>query len=203
MTDTRPGPDELRLRSVLRKHGVGPDAEEAPLPAAPSGGLPDGFDRAPDPDWFMRLYGPDGESPIEPDTSPDPDPDPADDDPEPEPAALPAKAKGERRAVWATPRSSLLDALDHTPRRAQWLAYHLTAAAAGWRLGIVDWATGTADWFAAGHWTSSTAWVVYGLGACAVALYRRSRPWIWPAAWAAAIPASSVVVGVLLHGTGA
>jgi hypothetical protein len=44
--------------------------------------------------------------------------------------------------------------------------------------------------------------VLYGLGGLLTALYRRSRAWAWPAAWAAAVPVSSIVLGVLLYGTG-
>ena len=61
------------------------------------------------------------------------------------------------------------------------------------------WATDTAAWYAAGHWTSLSAWVLYGLGGLLLAVYRRSRTWTWPAAWAATIPVSSIVLGVLLY----
>lgn len=107
-----------------------------------------------------------------------------------------------RKPAQPAPRKSLADAWDNTPPRLRWLAYHATAAGAGWSLGWVDWGTDTAAWYAAGHWTSTSAWVLYGLGACALALYRRARTWAWPFAWAATIPVSSVVVGVLLYGTG-
>lgn len=115
----------------------------------------------------------------------------------------PAKApKKPRPATPEAPRQSLLEALDRVPRRIRQLAYHASAAGAGWWLGWVDWGTDTAAWYAAGHWTSPAAWVLYGLGACACTLYRRSRTWAWPAAWAAAVPISSAVAGVLLYGTG-
>lgn len=151
----------------------------------------------------------------------DDDPDQTDDDSE-EAAVAPAKARqwpmrkagqddGKRPAKAPkkphpaapnAPRQSLLEALDRVPRRVRQLAYHASAAGAGWWLGWVDWGTDTAAWYAAGHWTTPSAWVLYGLGLCACTLYRRSRNWAWPAAWAAAIPISSVVAGVLLYGTG-
>lgn len=107
-----------------------------------------------------------------------------------------------RKPAQPAPRKSLADALDGTPPRLRWLAYHGTAAGAGWSFGWADWATDTAAWYAAGHWVTPSAFVLYGLGGCVLALYRRSRWWAWPFAWAAAIPVSSVVVGVLLYGTG-
>ncbi|MGW4042977.1 hypothetical protein [Streptomyces sp. NPDC004721] len=115
-----------------------------------------------------------------------------------------AAATGAARALVdePAPRLALVDAYAAVPYRIRWLALHAAAAGAGWRLGIVDWATDTTAWYAAGHWVSPSAWVLYGLGACAIALYRRTRSWAWPAAWAAAIPVSSVVAGVLLYGTG-
>ncbi|MCZ4509985.1 hypothetical protein O3Q52_17620 [Streptomyces sp. ActVer] len=100
------------------------------------------------------------------------------------------------------PRQSLLDAWQRIPHRVKWLGYHATAALAGWRLGWVDWGTDTAAWYANGHWLSPSAFALYGLGTVVVALYRRSRGWVWLAAWTAAIPVSSVVAGVLLYGTG-
>ncbi|MDX3645308.1 hypothetical protein P1P70_39135, partial [Streptomyces sp. MB09-02B] len=107
----------------------------------------------------------------------------------------PAARKQEREAA----RQSLLDAWDNVPRRMRWLIRHATAAAVGWPLGWVGWATDTAAWYAAGNWTTPTAWVLYGLGACILGLYRRSRTWAWPFAWCAAVPVSSIAVGVLLY----
>jgi hypothetical protein len=43
MTNTRPGPDEKRVRFLLRRAGVGPDADEQALPATPAH-LPAGFE---------------------------------------------------------------------------------------------------------------------------------------------------------------
>lgn len=197
MTDTRPGPDEdeRTVAATLRKMGVGPDAEEPPLPAAPAH-LPTGYTpAAPDPDdWFRRLYGPDGTSPIAPATSPDPDPDSADDAPEPEPDDEPAPRKHPR------PRRALAEAAPNLSPRMRWLLLHATAAAIGWPLGLVGWGTNTAAWLAAGHWTDSSAWALYVLAAMGVALYRRARRALLLVAVLGAVPVSSVALGVLLYG---
>lgn len=119
----------------------------------------------------------------------------------------PAKQKPRLRRPARTgerhdPRESLLEATARIPRRIRWLTYHASAAGAGWWLGWTGWATDTAAWYAAGHWVSPSAFVLYGFGGLLIALYRRSRAWAWPAAWAAAAPVSSIALGVLLYGTG-
>ncbi|BBC35264.1 hypothetical protein SGFS_065580 [Streptomyces graminofaciens] len=197
---TAPGADELRIRYQLRR--ILDQPERPPMPPGPP---PDGYQATRERDWLDDIadldFGPE----------PTPEPAPASKDSEPEsvdkPRPEPAPAKPRRRPTIPKPdpddpRQSLLDAWDRTPRRLKWLIFHATAAAPGWVIGWVDWATDTAAWYAAGHWTSSSAWVLYGLGGCALALYRRSRWWAWPFAWLAAVPVSSVVVGVLLYGTG-
>lgn len=98
------------------------------------------------------------------------------------------------------PSMALIDVYARTPRRIRWLAYHATAAGAGWRLGWVQWSTNTAGWIAHGHYVAPSAIVLYVIGGLLYGLYRRTRTWAWPAAWAAAIPLSSVTVGVLLYG---
>lgn len=218
-----PGADERRIRALLLARQVGPDAP-GPVPSsAPR--LPDWW--APKPhihpapavppmptvrprDWLDDILDdnttPDTPDPVsdpggsetqsEPATSTDTDPDTTDDAPTPNPhRGRPAY----RQPNPHTPRQSLTEAWGQVPPRLRWLAYHATAATAGWQLGLVDWATNTTAWFAAGHWTASSAWVLYGLGLCAVGLYRRARTWAWPAAWLAAVPVSSTVVGVLLY----
>lgn len=121
--------------------------------------------------------------------------------PSPEPSSRPAP--GAPRTAWDTrppaPRQSLVDAWGRVPPRLKWLAYHASAAAFGWWLGWVGWATNTAAWYAAGHWTTPSAWVLYGLGVCTCALYSKTRSWRLPVAWMAAVPVSSLVVGVLLY----
>jgi hypothetical protein len=195
MNDTKPGADELRMRAILRTRGIGPDATP-PLPAVPP--KPTSRPR----DWLDDILDstPTPAAPteeIEPAADTEPEPEKTKPKPARKPKAKVKAGKKERQAD--SPRQSLLDAYQQIPPRPRWLAYHATAAGAGWWLGWVDWGTDTAAWFAAGHWTTTSAWVLYGLGACACGLYRRSRSWAWPAAWAAAVPVSSVVLGVLLY----
>lgn len=193
MSDTKPGADELRVRAILRARGIGLDAAP-PKPVIPP--KPAVRPR----DWLDDIL----------DSAPEPAPSGPEEPPGPvvqEPAANTPKKPGHQRPAFRkptrpAPRQSLADAWDNVPPRLRWLGYHATAAGAGWCLGWVGWGTDTAAWYAAGHWASPSGFVLYGLGACALALYRRSRTWAWPFAWAAAIPVSSVVVGVLLYGTG-
>lgn len=194
----QPEADEMTVRTRLRVL-----LGEAPV--IPSSDAPA---RDPD-DWWDRLYADEQPHP-EPARNwwqAKPKPEPADEEPDDEDQLeddeqeAASRKRAPRKARPRSRRQSLLGAYDAIPSRLRWLIYHGTAAAAGWRLGIVQWATNTAAWYAHGHWIHPTAWVLYGLGACAVALYRRTRTWIWPIAWAAAIPASSIVVGALLYGT--
>lgn len=220
-----PGADERRIRALLIARQVGPDAPGPAPSSAPR--LPDWW--APKPhirpeptvppkptvrprDWLDDILdtpAPPAEETTQPQPDPEPQPGPADaPQPKPAPPTPPAEKRkrpkpGTPRTAWDThppsPRQSLTEAWDAVPYRLRWLGYHATAAAAGWHIGLVNWATNTAAWFAAGHWTASSAWVLYGLGLCAVGLYRRARTWLWPAAWLAAVPVSSTVVGVLLY----
>ncbi len=225
-----PGADELRVRARLRQLVDGPAANPTPSSPPTSPRLPNWWDpkphistdtsTEPEPpqrprDWLDDIL----DSTPTP-TTPDPQPEPADEDNaenepqsgQPKPTKKPkAKVKKKPRkkrhktdhpAAMRSPRQSLLDAYDRIPRRIRWLIYHATAAGAGWWPGWVDWGTDTAAWFAAGNWTASSAWVLYGLGACACGLYRHSRRWAWPVAWCATVPVSSVAAGVLLYGTG-
>ncbi|MET8978543.1 hypothetical protein ABZX85_23285 [Streptomyces sp. NPDC004539] len=207
MSDT-PGADEQRIRGLLLAREVGPDAAPPKPTTRPRDWLDDILDSDPTPE----VPKPETKQP-----TPKPAPAKASKEPAPEPRKLktprkkkPKKRKrprrGAPRTAWdsrpASPRQSLADAWDNTPHRLKWLAYHTTAAAAGWPLGWVTWATDTAAWYAAGHWTDLSAWVLYGLGVGVIALYRRSRHWMPAVAWAAAVPASSITLGVLLYGTG-
>ncbi|MGD6761373.1 hypothetical protein ACOKM5_20780 [Streptomyces sp. BH097] len=205
MTDIRPGPDkaELDIAASLRKMGVGPDAEPPPLPAAPAH-LPPGYAAAPD-DWFTKLYGPHGDSPIEaapPARKPGPEDEP---DPEDEPEAEgQAEAEPEQDAAETSqkkPRRALVDVLP--AHRLRWLALHSAAAAAGWPIGLVAWGRHTAAWFAAGNWTAPSAWALYFLGVAALGIYRRTRRSALLIAWLGAIPVSSITLGVLLYGRAA
>lgn len=223
-----PGADELEVRGRLRKLlGEEPDTAAAaparpPIPPIP----PNPAALPPRPrDWLDDILdAPATPEPEPAEATPADQPGPEPEAPAGKPGARKAKkskeakaaepkhqaakrrpAPGAPRSGWdvpTDPKQSLADAWDRIPHRLKWLAAHLAAAAAGWRLGIVSWATNTAAWFAAGHWASPSAFVVYGLGAGVWALHRRARAWAWPVAWAASIPISSFVVGVLLYGTG-
>jgi hypothetical protein len=221
---TSQGADERRIRSHLIRMGVGPaatttaaparrpagdpsdawwdklyadDQPAAPKPArVPSPRLPDWWaakpDRLPDPAAATAH----GTPAVTPPTSTVTPPAATPGTPPAQPAAqAPARPAAQRH----TPRQSLLDAYANIRPRTRWLIHHATAAAAGWPIGLVDWGTTTAAWYAAGNWFAPSAWVLYGLGLCAISLYRRARTWAWPAAWAAAIPVSSTVLGVLLY----
>ncbi|WP_108990428.1 hypothetical protein [Streptomyces coelicoflavus] len=224
------GADERRIRSLLVQAGVGPQAGPTPAPAAPAAPpsndpsdawwdrlyaseqpAPPAPVRRPStrlPDWWAakpdRLPAPPADTeddtadtaPVTPPTSSPP----TNVTPPDTPPAHPTAQETTRRHA---PPQSLLDAWASIRPRTRWLIHHTTAAAAGWPLGLVDWGTSTAAWYAHGHWTTPSAWVLYGLGACAISLYRRARTWAWPLAWAAAIPVSSVSAGLLLYGTGA
>lgn len=193
---TIPGADERRIRHILRARGVGVDAAPPPPTEQPR-------------DWLDDILDSKPEEAKEPPPAAQPAPTKAR-KPKPSGKKKPKRPKnherGAPRTAWDTrppaPRQSLADAWDRIPPRLKWLGYHASAASAGWWLGWVAWATDTAAWLAAGHWTSGSAWVLYALAACAIALYRRTRARIWLIAWCAAVPVSSVVVGVLLYGTG-
>lgn len=224
---TSQGADERRIRTQPIRLGVGPAAtiQEAATPAGdPSDAWWDRLygdeppatpapERRPSPrlpDWWAAkpttLTAPDSAPVSVPDTAPTPavpttdTPPTSSKPPTDTPPAHPAAQAPARRH---TPPQSLLDAWAGIRPRTRWLIHHATAAAAGWPLGLVDWGTDTAAWYADGHWTTPSAWVLYGLGAAAISLYRRTRTWAWPIAWAAAIPVSSVSAGLLLYGTGA
>ncbi|MFF3460992.1 hypothetical protein [Streptomyces sp. NPDC002619] len=192
----KPGADELRVRGRLRTL-LGESPTVAPTSAAEPTPAPD--------DWWDRLYA-DEQPPQEQarhwwqaKSKPEPDEEPEDEDEEEDEDDEEEPARGKRQP--RSPPTIPPRRYDNIPPRLRWLIYHSTAAAAGWRIGLVNWATDTAAWYAHGHWTSPTAWVLYGLAVGVVALYRRTRAWLLPIAWTAAIPASSIVVGVLLYGT--
>lgn len=52
---THPAPDERRVRHLLVKNGVGPDAEQL-LPALPPSGLPHGYEPADLNPWSWDAY---------------------------------------------------------------------------------------------------------------------------------------------------
>lgn len=224
MTDTRPGPDELRVRDILRTRGVGPDADEPDLPAEPDQ-LPDGYQQAPadDPDaWWDRLYAGEQPKPDSLPTPPDSHEDEADDedepadetDAEPEPGPAPRKRPRLRKAkpapptptrrppdhpAVADPRKSLLDAIDGVSHRTRRLISNLAAAGLGWSLGWVDFVEGVCAWVHTHGPTDAQSifWFCVGVGCLAFA--RRGRACWWPVAWLASVPAASAIAGVLLY----
>lgn len=211
MPETPPGADERRIRDLLVAHEIGPDAAPPKLTTRPRDWLDDILDSDPAPRPEARKPVTKPAAVTSPAKKPPADPR----EPKPPRPRAPRKKgakkqkrprRGAPRTAWdsqpPSPRQSLADAWDNTPHRLKWLAYHATAAAAGWPLGWVAWATDTAAWYAAGHWTDLSAWVLYGLGVGVIALYRSSRHWMPAAAWAATVPASSITLGVLLYGTG-
>lgn len=206
MTAT-PGADELRMRDILRKKGVGPDA----LPPPP----PSPAERPKD--WLDELL-----ATNTPDPDPEEDEEGADTEPPagPEAAAKPKKPKAKKkrrkraarrdpaapRSAWdsdlPSPRQSLLDAWDNIPYRLKWLTYHAAAAYLGWMVGLVEWATYVTAWVAGTSLLGVQACLWYAAATATLLLHRRTRGWWWPVAWLAAVPVSSTVVGVLLYGTG-
>lgn len=218
----QPEADELRIRSILRKQGVGPDADPVavipPKPSTPPR-VPPG---TPDRDWLTDIL--DGNA-TAPEAAPEPDAEPDEDEPEAKPAAsakktAPAPKAGRKgkqkrakkprpgapRTAWdsrpQSPRQSLLEAWDRIPYRLKWLIYHLTAAYMGWSMGLVDWCTSVTAWISAGRSTDPQSIFLYAVGVASFILHHATRQRWWPVAWLAAVPASSLVVGVLLYGNG-
>ncbi|MEU4168884.1 hypothetical protein AB0F46_18650 [Streptomyces sp. NPDC026665] len=205
---SEPGPDELRVRGILRQRGVGPAA----LPPKPVKRPPDWLDDI--------LNSPPSAAAEAPPPAPEPAPVPAAaEKPKPKTAKKPRTAKpkqkkgkkagrrrpGQARTAWdsrpPSPRQSLAEAYDRIPYRLKWLAYHASAAYLGWTAGLVSWVTYVTAWIAATGLGTMQAALWYGTAAAAFLLYRQTRRRWFPVAWLAAVPASSVVVGVLLYGT--
>jgi hypothetical protein len=178
-------------------------ADEQPKPeprrAAPR--LPNWWSRKPT-DLTTDDTDDTGEEPAEdePETS-------EDEEPEPEgtgPARKQRRPRPQQRPTYQppasiSPRQSLLDAYDRIPPRIKWLAYHSSAAYMGWELGLVDYATHVTAWIADTGLIGPQAFFWYAVSLACVALYRRTLRWWWPTAWMAAIPACSLVTGVLLY----
>lgn len=208
------GADELRIRGLLIKQGVGPDATTpASIPPKPA---------TRPRDWLDDLLDANATpAPTVEEAAPEAEP-----APEPAPAAPPTVAKPKKpkaqtarkrrnrrkqhdphaaRSAWDSqppaPRQSLIEAWDRVPYRLKWLAYHASAAYLGWSMGLVGWATYVTAWIARTGLVGPQAIFWYVIGALTLLLHHRARPWWPPVAWLAAVPASSVVVGVLLYGT--
>jgi hypothetical protein len=99
------------------------------------------------------------------------------------------------------PRQSLLDAYAAVPLRIRWLVLHASAAAAGYRMGWVDYATRTAAWIAANGFLTASAIFWYGCAAGCEFLRHRAQRNRLPIRWLAAVPIASIVTGTLLYGT--
>jgi hypothetical protein len=99
------------------------------------------------------------------------------------------------------PRQSLLDAYAAVPLRIRWLVLHGSAAAAGYRMGWVDYATRTAAWIAANGYLNASALFWYGCAVGCEFLRHRAQRNRLPVRWLAAVPIASIVTGTLLYGT--
>lgn len=190
------GADERRIASLLRQHGVGPDAEP-PLVVPP---MPTVRPR----DWLDDILESDGPSapPLLVELVPEA---PAPSEPRKTKPKKPKKTRPSNRGegynplAARSPRQSLLDAYDRVPPRVRWLGYHATAAYMGWTLGLVNWSTYVTTWIAHTGPIGPQAVFWYATAGATVLVYRRTRGWWWPLAWLAAIPVCSTVTGVLLY----
>lgn len=192
----QPGADELRVRALLRQRHVGPNA----IPPRPT---------VRPHDWLDDILNSNTPTPPPPKPATPPAPTP--------PPAPPEKAKPEARkrkrpkrrnpaaprTAWdsrpQSPRQSLLDAWDRVPYRLKWLAYHGSAAYLGWSVGLVGYATYVTAWIADTGLVGVQATFWYCAAAATFLLHHRTRSWWRPIAWLAAVPACSVVTGVLLY----
>lgn len=210
MGEAKPGADELRMRGILRRRGVGYDAEpDAVTPPS------DARER----DWLDDLLDSNTPTPAEETAEPDTEqksakPDAPAKPKKPQPGKAQKTRKRKRpkrhtpdtpRSAWdneaSDPRQSLLDAWAAIPYRLKWLAYHLAAAYLGWMVGLVGWVTYVTVWIVTTGLIGFQAAFWYVTAAAAFLMHRRTRSWWWPVAFLAAVPASSTVVGVLLYGT--
>lgn len=199
------GADELRMRAFLTARGIAPN----PIPPPPA-------ERPRD--WLDDILesGPEPELEEEPSEEPGagPEPGPAEEQPQPRSKSFRQTKKNSskkrkktkpgapRAGVDTRPaaaRQSLADAWDNIPTRLKWLAYHASAAYLGWSMGLVGWSTYVTAWIAATGPVGPQAVFWYVAAAGTVLIYRRTRSWWTPAAWLAAVPVTSTVVGVLLY----
>lgn len=212
MDETKPGPDEVRMRGILRRQGVGYDAGP---PAAPPR-QPDGYEPAPAPDaWWDELYS--GEQPApakpvpaarrpdwwskgqqtdagEPEADEEPDAEPTGPGPfAPQPGYWP---RPHIPAAVTTTADRAAAAISPGTRR---FLYNASAAGAGWGLGLYhQFAHALAD---CGSQYSIRGALVLGLGGSALIAHvwdRRTRHW-WPGiAWVARIPLATAVLALAL-----
>ncbi|MFC7983824.1 hypothetical protein [Streptomyces sp. NPDC057336] len=187
------------MRAILRTRGVGPDASPPAVPPKPT---------ARPRDWLDDIL--DSPAPKPPAPTTPSRPAPASQPEAKQPTAKPTPKTKRRKPgkntaqhaplTWETsPRQSLADAVDRIPPRLKWLTYHATAAYLGWTVGLVDWVSYVTAWIADTGLIGIQAGLWYATAGGTFLLHRRTRRWWLPVAWLAAVPASSVVVGVLLY----
>ena len=190
----QPEADELRIRSILRKQGVGPDADPVavipPKPQAPP--KPVARPR----DWLDDLL-----DSNKPEPAPEPDDEP---DEEEEEQVDGPRTFEPQPGYW--PRPHMPAVFTHVPDRAEAaisrgtrrFLYNATAAGAGWGLGLYQQFAHVIEDCAT---TSIGAALVVGIGSTVLIAHvwdRRTRHW-WPGiAWIARIPLATAVLALAL-----
>lgn len=179
MSDTKPGADELRMRAILRKQGVGPDAE-------------------PPYDWWRPKQAPPAD-----DTKPDEEP--ADDEEQPSkgPVFVPQPSYyPQPHAPAFIDRTRDRAEIALSPRTRK-LLYNASAAGTGWALGLYhQFAAAIAD---CGHQTGTSGALTLGIGGSLLIAHvwdRRTRHWWGPLAWCARIPLATALLALLLWAPG-
>lgn len=186
------GADERRIRSLLRRRGVGPDAEPQPTIPAPR-----------DPDWLDRLYA---------DDQPEPAGEPAPwwtvrktPEPVPAPPVGEQPAPGVHVTITHTAPAPPVD-----PRKARlrwWVLRRGTAAGIGWLTGLGPFVQQQLE--EAGQGAVGFAlllWLVAWFVAAKLLRFvpREAIPEVHDAAgWAAHIPSATVLLALALHTPGA
>lgn len=187
------GADERRIRSLLRRRGVGPDAEPQPVVPAPR-----------DPDWLDRLYADEQK------------PEPAG-EPAPwwtvrkDPAPVPAPVAGEQQApgvhVTITPTAPADPVGARKARIRWWVIRRGTAAGVGWIFGleaVVRQRLEESGQGAVGF--ALLLWLVAWFVAAKLLRFvpREAIPEVHDAAdWAAHIPSATVLLALALNTPGA
>lgn len=183
MSGTKPGADEPRMRAILRKRGVGPDAEPAY-------------------DWWQPQQPPPSADTEPTDTEPDEEEQPDNDD---EPSKPPVFAP----QPGYYPQPHMPAAVDRargqialSPRTRK-LLYNASAAGTGWALGLYhQFAAAIAD---CGHQTGTSGGLALGVGGSLLIAHvwdRRTRHWWPPIAWCARIPLATALLALLLWAPG-
>lgn len=206
MAGTTPGPDERRMRQILKQRGVGYDAAPPPVPP-----LPPGYDPRPR-DWFDDLADYNAPKPSRHTKPPTEQPTPAPADQE-HPAAENAPPESgwwqAQPGYWPHPHTPafITRTLDRVPDRpdialkpkTRAALYNISAAGAGWSLGLYhQFAGALAD---CGTNYSIGGALVLGAGGCLLIAHiwdRRTRHW-WPGiAWVARIPLATAITALAL-----